>query len=169
MELKNVKFFHTIFRIFELFERKEKGISITNLSNSLISSGTATDEAVYSIRSASEGARTSNTPSAHLNSSVIVPQHPRPITSLKLTTHLNTNLQIIVELVTIRAAAFVAANRVDASAVSARGRVAFVLVETLIVIKMLNESFGTSATIASHKILQTTQSKLQQSCLHLAL
>lgn len=63
-------------------------------------------------------------------------------------------MQITVELVTIRAATFVTANGVDASVVPARGRIALVLIDALVVIKMLNESFWTSATIASHKVLK---------------
>lgn len=103
------------------------------LSNSLISGRASADESICPVRGATKGARASNASSAHLNA----------------------NLQITVELVTIRATTFVTANSVDASVVPARGRVALVLVDALVVIKMLNEPFRAPATIASHKVLAT--------------
>lgn len=66
---------------------------------------------------------------------------------------MNADLQVIIKLVAIRTSALITANRIDASIISARRRVAFVLVDALVVIEMLNESVRTAATIASHKVL----------------
>ena len=68
--------------------------------------------------------------------------------------YLYTNCKIIIKLITIGAAALVTANRIDAGAVAARRRVAFVLVDALIVIKMLNKAVRTSAAITPHEILE---------------
>lgn len=68
--------------------------------------------------------------------------------------HLHTNCQIIIELITIGTAAFVTANRINAGAVAAWRRVALVLVDALIIIKVLNEAVRTSAAITAHEILK---------------
>lgn len=128
---------------------------MTNLSNSLISGRASADESICPVRGATKGARASNASSAHLKRIIFFfPHRKKVITNYSKTTYLNANLQITVELVTIRATTFVTANSVDASVVPARGRVALVLVDALVVIKMLNEPFRAPATIASHKVLK---------------
>jgi len=68
--------------------------------------------------------------------------------------YLHADRQIIIELITVRTTAFVAANRVNASTVTTWRRIAFILVDTLIVIKVLHKAIRASAAVTAHKILQ---------------
>lgn len=68
--------------------------------------------------------------------------------------HLHANCQIVIELVAIRAAALVTADCIDAGAVTAGRRVAFVLVDALIVIEVLDEALRTAAAVTTHKVLE---------------
>lgn len=68
--------------------------------------------------------------------------------------YLHANGQIVVKLIAIRTAALITANRVDASVVAARRRVAFVFVDALIVIEVLNEAFRAAASKTAHEVLE---------------
>lgn len=72
--------------------------------------------------------------------------------------YLHTDCQIVIELITRRTTAFVTANRIDAGSITARRRVAFILVYTLIVIKVLHKAIRASAAVTSHKILKKIKS-----------
>lgn len=82
------------------------------LSYSLITGRTAADKTASAVGRASEGAGTSETSGAHLHA----------------------NRQTVVELITVRTAALVTANCVDAGAVAAGRRGALIFVYALIVI-----------------------------------
>lgn len=75
--------------------------------------------------------------------------------------YLHADRQIIVELITVRTTAFVTANRIDAAIVTAWRRVAFILIYTLIIIKVLHKAFGTSTAVAAHKILESYKDLLK--------
>lgn len=61
----------------------------------------------------------------------------------------------MVELISVGTPAAVATHGVDAIIATARRTVALVLVDALIVVKVLYESVGTTAAIATHEILQS--------------
>lgn len=103
------------------------------LSYSLITGGTAANKSAGSVWSASEGARTAETSG----------------------TYLHADRQIVIELITGRTTAFVTANCIDAGSITARRRVAFILVYTLIIIEVLHKTIRASATETAHKILTT--------------
>lgn len=113
--------------------RRINGRQAVSLSYSLITGRAAANKSVSSIGSASEGAWTSKTSCAHLH----------------------TNSQIIVELISVGTATFVTANSINASIVSAWRGVTFVLVYTLVMIEMLDETVWASTTVRPHKILAT--------------
>jgi len=72
----------------------------------------------------------------------------------RLARYLHANRQTVIELIAIRATAFVTANRVDAGTVAAWRRITLVLVYTLVVVKMLDKAIRASAAVTAHEILQ---------------
>lgn len=68
--------------------------------------------------------------------------------------YLHADRQIVIELITGRTTAFVTANCIDAGSITARRRVAFILVYTLIIIEVLHKTIRASATETAHKILK---------------
>lgn len=103
------------------------------LSYSLITGGTAANKPADSVWSASEGTRAAETSG----------------------TYLHADCQIIIELITVRTTAFVTTNRVNAGTIATWRRVAFILVNTLIIIKVLHKAIRASTAVTSHKILAT--------------
>jgi len=67
---------------------------------------------------------------------------------------LDTNCQIVVELVSVWATAFVTANSVNTSVVAAWRSITFVLIYALVMINMLDKAVWTPTAVSSHKILK---------------
>lgn len=67
--------------------------------------------------------------------------------------YLNTNRQIVVELVPVWTTTFVTANSVDTSIVAAWRRVTFVLVYALVMIYVLDKAIRTPTAVSPHEIL----------------
>jgi len=76
------------------------------------------------------------------------------LTKVQVLLYLHTNCQIVVKLISIRAAAFVTANGVNTGIVSAWRSIAFILIYTLIMINMLDKAIRTATAISPHKILK---------------